>query len=89
MASAIRKSTAVPKKWNPWKQRDPIKRLHQHLLGKGWLDEAQAVQIEAEARDVITDAVRFAETSPLATAEQAWGYLYSGPMMEVYRRCES
>jgi len=72
-----------------WKERDPIKRLREHLLGKGWLDAAEDGRIDAQARDLIADAVRFAEASPAATPEQAWDHLYSQPMMEVYRRCES
>ena len=72
-----------------WKARDPIKRLHDDLIGKAWLDETEAGLIDTQARALIAEAVRFAESSPAATAEQAWDHLYSEPMLEVYRRCES
>lgn len=72
-----------------WKGRDPIKRLREHLMTKGWLDEAEASRMESEASALIAEAVRFGESSPPAVAEQAWNNLYSEPMLEVYRRCES
>lgn len=72
-----------------WKGRDPIKRLRDHLMGKAWLDETEAGLINAQASALIADAVRFGESSPAALAEQAWNNLYSEPMLEVYRRCES
>jgi len=72
-----------------WKGRDPIKRLREYLIGKGWLDQAGAARIDTEAADLISDAVSYGEASPSALPEQAWDHLYSEPMLEVYRRCES
>jgi TPP-dependent pyruvate/acetoin dehydrogenase alpha subunit len=72
-----------------WKTRDPIKRLREYLVEKSWLDEIGALRIDEEAQALVADAVRFAEASPHAIGEQAWEYLYSESMLEVYRRCES
>ncbi len=72
-----------------WKQRDPIKHLYENLVAQGWLDSARAAEIDELAQALAADAVRFAEASPRARPEQAWDYLYSEPVLEVYRRCES
>ncbi len=72
-----------------WKQRDPIRRLRDHLIEKAWLDEAEASRIDSEAHALVADAVSFAEACQPATAEQALDHLYSGPMQEVYLKCES
>jgi len=47
-----------------WKAKDPIPRFAQHLEMEGLLDAEGARRIEAQAREAIEEAVRFAEESP-------------------------
>ncbi len=49
---------------NDWKQRDPIPMLQKAIVEKGVADEAELAAIEADAREEIEAAVRFAESSP-------------------------
>jgi len=57
-----------------WRQtRDPIERLKLALEDAGLLDTAQFEKLAGNARDVVEDAIRFAEASPTpdpATATQ-------------------
>lgn len=47
-----------------WRARDPIARLRGRMISEGVLTEAAAAQLEAEARAVVEDALRFADESP-------------------------
>ncbi len=72
-----------------WKKRGPIKGFQKYLLQKGFLTENEAERLDAEARALVEDAARYAETSPSPAPEQACKYLYAGPLEEVYWRCVS
>jgi pyruvate dehydrogenase E1 component alpha subunit len=50
--------------------RDPILILEQHLRQAGALDDARVAAIHEEAEQIVSDAVRFAEESPLPAAEE-------------------
>jgi TPP-dependent pyruvate/acetoin dehydrogenase alpha subunit len=47
-----------------WKQKCPIARFREQLIVRGELTEAEADEIERQARDEIDAAVAFAEASP-------------------------
>ncbi|MBC7263514.1 MAG: pyruvate dehydrogenase (acetyl-transferring) E1 component subunit alpha [Chloroflexi bacterium] len=47
-----------------WKKKDPIARFQKWLLEKGIATEEEIEAISARARQIIEDAVAFAETSP-------------------------
>jgi TPP-dependent pyruvate/acetoin dehydrogenase alpha subunit len=53
------------------KQKDPIERLKQRLIGQGVLTTAGAVQIEVQARSEVEDAIAFARESPYPAPEEA------------------
>ena len=53
-----------------WKKKDPIRRFRQYLAAQCLLSEAQADCLEAEARESIEEAVRFAEASPEPPLEE-------------------
>ena len=72
-----------------WKRRDPIPHLEEYLMREAGVERATTAEMDAQARALVADAVRFAEASPRSQPDQAWDHLYSGPMAEVYRRCES
>ncbi|MGD8547952.1 MAG: pyruvate dehydrogenase (acetyl-transferring) E1 component subunit alpha [Thiohalophilus sp.] len=46
------------------KARDPLETFRQKALAEGWLDNAECEAIEADIREVVDSAVRFAEESP-------------------------
>jgi 2-oxoisovalerate dehydrogenase E1 component alpha subunit len=47
-----------------WRQRDPIVRLRQHLIGAGALTEEQAEGLEAQVADEVAEAAVWAEAQP-------------------------
>ncbi len=47
-----------------WRERDPIGLLERKLLDAGAVDEAALTAIRAEAKQVVDEAVRFADESP-------------------------
>lgn len=55
--------------------RDPVERLKKRLQDAGVLDEQEYVASEQRAKDVVEDAIAFAEASPWpdpATVDRAW-----------------
>ncbi len=61
-----------------WKlNRDPVMRFTKHLLQADILDEDSAQQIDAEAKQVIVDAVAFAESSPEPDLSTLMEYVYA------------
>lgn len=59
------KADYVPKDLrNEWLQKDPIKRFEDYLAGKNILTTTIKAEIEARIKEVISDAVTFAEQSP-------------------------
>jgi pyruvate dehydrogenase E1 component alpha subunit len=55
----------VPKHlWDEWAPRDPILRLENLMLEKGWADRAELEAARAEVRQEVDEAVEWAENSP-------------------------
>jgi pyruvate dehydrogenase E1 component alpha subunit len=47
-----------------WMARDPIARLREALIARGWLSEAEAAALEERAREAVAEALRTAEGDP-------------------------
>lgn len=62
-----------------WRARDPIPRLAQQLLQRGWLEEGDVVAIEARVAECVLAAVRDAEVAPLARPERLREAAYPEP----------
>jgi pyruvate dehydrogenase E1 component alpha subunit len=61
-----------------WREnRDPIQRFRMQLIEAGLLDEARAGQIDAEARQLIEEAVVFAEAAPDPDPSSLMEYVYA------------
>jgi pyruvate dehydrogenase E1 component alpha subunit len=60
------------------RHRDPIATLAGHLRAAGLLDEGRAAAIDAEAEQIVADAVRFAEESPPPPPEELTRHIYGG-----------
>lgn len=60
-----------------WRQKDPIQRLRKHLLDKQLADEKLLEEREAAAKQVIEDAVAFAEASPEPKLEDILDDVYA------------
>ncbi len=60
-----------------WKSRDAIQSFRDRLLKQGLLDEAEDEQIQARVRQRIEEALRFAEASPLPSADQLLEDVYT------------
>jgi pyruvate dehydrogenase E1 component alpha subunit len=54
-----------------WKSRDPIPRFEIYLREKKLLTDALKADVERQAKDVVADAVDFAEKSPVPEAAEA------------------
>ena len=60
-----------PDEVNAWKERDPIPRLREYLIGMGALSEDEDKEIQARVTQEVEDAVDFAESSPVPKPEDA------------------
>jgi acetoin:2,6-dichlorophenolindophenol oxidoreductase subunit alpha len=60
-----------------WRQKDPIQRLRRHLLENDLADEKFLKEREAAAKQVIEDAVAFAEASPEPKLEDILDDVYA------------
>jgi acetoin:2,6-dichlorophenolindophenol oxidoreductase subunit alpha len=68
-----------------WLARDPIVRFEEYLGREGILTGARQVEIEARVREVVDDAVSFAEASPAPEPATVADYVFApdGPMAIV------
>jgi acetoin:2,6-dichlorophenolindophenol oxidoreductase subunit alpha len=57
--------------------RDPIKRLEQFLISENCISEAQAREIEQQAKKEIEEAVEFAEKSPMPSIDTLLDDVYA------------
>ena len=60
-----------------WQQKDPILRFARHAVEEGWVDEAEADAIEAEAVEEIERAVAFARDSEYPASGLAAELVYA------------
>lgn len=60
-----------------WRQRDPLRRVHDQLRMEHGCDEAALNRLEQEGQDVIDDAEAFGRSSPFPEAATATDYLYA------------
>lgn len=54
-----------------WMKRCPVEKLKNELLAKGLLNEPKIAELEDKVRQIVENAVRFAEESPLPAPEEA------------------
>jgi acetoin:2,6-dichlorophenolindophenol oxidoreductase subunit alpha len=60
-----------------WQRRDPLARLQEHAIAKGWLGEQGAGALEHEALADVEAAVSFARASPFPEPELAGRLVYA------------
>jgi acetoin:2,6-dichlorophenolindophenol oxidoreductase subunit alpha len=60
-----------------WMARDPIEICRRTLVTWGVLDEARAAAIEAEARQEVVDAFKFADASPMCDPKAGLAHVFS------------
>jgi len=60
-----------------WARRDPLARMREHALEKGWVDEELVARIESDAAAEVEAAVAFARASEMPTMETALGMVYA------------
>jgi TPP-dependent pyruvate/acetoin dehydrogenase alpha subunit len=66
-----------------WKRRDPIKRMEEYLIGRGWMTAEEAKKIQADV-DKLMEAERdFAEASPLPDPSEAGTDVYFDNAVEI------
>lgn len=61
-------------------ERDPIKLFAASLKEEGVVDDAQFQSIDAEVREQVEKALKFAEESPLPAAEELYSDIYATPI---------
>jgi pyruvate dehydrogenase E1 component alpha subunit len=59
---------------------DPVPAFRARLLADGVLTEAEALQIDEQVDQEVSDAVRFAEQSPDPTPDELFAYAYATPV---------
>jgi 2-oxoisovalerate dehydrogenase E1 component alpha subunit len=73
----------------PWRRKDPILRLHNHLVWRGLLDEGEDAKIREEAKERIVAAVREAESNPPKPAlETLFQGVYAEPLRQQREQLE-
>jgi len=60
-----------------WRKKDPIPRFRGYLLERGVASESEVTAIEAEVKQEIADAVKFAQESPQPDPATAMDYIYA------------
>jgi 2-oxoisovalerate dehydrogenase E1 component alpha subunit len=60
-----------------WKEKDPIMRFQNALLERGFLTEAVISQKEAQARQIVDDALQATEDAPYPPAEAALAPIFA------------
>lgn len=64
-----------------YQERDPIAHVSKVLLDNKWMTEEQLEAVDAEIKAIVEESVRFAEESPLPTADEIYKDVY---MQEDY-----
>jgi len=73
----------------PWRRKDPILRLRNHLVWRGLLDEGEDAKIREEAKERIVAAVREAESNPPKPAlETLFQGVYAEPLRQQREQLE-
>jgi pyruvate dehydrogenase E1 component alpha subunit len=63
--SAHDAASYVPKElFDEWEKQDPILRLRQKMLAKGWADQAALDKVQSDVLSEVDEAVAWAEQSP-------------------------
>jgi TPP-dependent pyruvate/acetoin dehydrogenase alpha subunit len=60
-----------------WRQKDPIPRFHTYLIDNGKASQAELDAIDAEIKQEMVDAVKFAQESPQPDPATALDYIYA------------
>ncbi len=60
-----------------WQGKNPISRLGKELVESGVITAAELQEMESKAKDIVAEAVRFAEESPFPEARDALEDLYA------------
>jgi pyruvate dehydrogenase E1 component alpha subunit len=63
-----------------YQERDPIKLFAASLLEEKFIDDKGLEEIDRKAREVVEDALRFADESPLPEAEELYTDVYANPI---------
>lgn len=63
-----------------YQERDPIKLFSANLREAGIIDDARIEEIEKRVREEVEESVRFADESPLPTADQLYTDVYANPI---------
>ncbi|HEX2567916.1 MAG TPA: pyruvate dehydrogenase (acetyl-transferring) E1 component subunit alpha [Polyangia bacterium] len=67
-----------------WMQRDPVPLARRRLVEMG-TSEDELVSLEAAIKAEVQEAVGFADSSPPATDESIWQYIYADPKTDPQR----
>jgi TPP-dependent pyruvate/acetoin dehydrogenase alpha subunit len=62
--------------WEEWGKRDPIARLEQTMMDRGWIEAAQLEELRASLRREVDEAILWAENSPYPDAGELLDNVY-------------
>lgn len=62
-----------------WKKKDAINRFRKYLFDKGVLAENEAAEIENDVKNLVGEAIKFADESPWPTPEEALKDVFVSP----------
>jgi pyruvate dehydrogenase E1 component alpha subunit len=59
-----------------WEENDPIGIYRSYLISNKIADDAELDKVDEEAKNIVDEAVRFAESSPEPAAEELFRHIY-------------
>jgi len=69
-----------------WRARDPLKLFREAVLPLGEITQEELDQIDQEAAQLMEDAIKFADESPLPNQEEIYDDVYVSYPMELLKR---
>jgi pyruvate dehydrogenase E1 component alpha subunit len=60
-----------------YQEQDPIEHVLRQIRNNKWMSEAEIEAVEVDVKAVVEEAVKFAEESPLPTADELYKDVYS------------
>jgi pyruvate dehydrogenase E1 component alpha subunit len=69
-----------------WRSRDPLKLFRERVVPEGLLTAEELDQLDQEAEDLMEEAIRFADESPLPEPSELYEDVYVDYPKELMRR---
>jgi pyruvate dehydrogenase E1 component alpha subunit len=69
-----------------WRARDPLKQFRERVVPEGIISDAELDRLDQEAEDLMEEAIRFADASPMPEPGEIYEDVYVDYPLEMMRR---